>query len=51
MGDAADLSQNGGVSRLHHRVNDGLWVDDDVYVVVAGTKEVVGFDDFQSLAR
>ena len=40
----AYLGEDRGVLRLHHGVDDGLRVDDDVDVVVVGTEQVVRFD-------
>mmetsp|Transcript_7701 Transcript_7701/g.25525 ORF Transcript_7701/g.25525 Transcript_7701/m.25525 type:complete len:476 (-) Transcript_7701:266-1693(-) len=43
----AELCEHGGVGGLHHGVDDGLRVDDDVDVVIGGAVEVVRLDHLE----
>ena len=43
------LCKDGRVLGLHHGVDDGLRVDDNLNVIIGGAVEVVRLDDLQAL--
>ena len=45
------LCKDGGVLGLHHRVDDGLRVNDNLDVIIGGAVQVVRLNDLQALVH